>query len=378
MISIAYIYGTEFTERRHGIFERATELGVRIFNVHSEYLDVNFMDTLEITRPDICIVESDYIGAHNLTPDDFEVPVVVCDLEKSQSDVGFTGIQYDRTTAAHKAMNALFSLDLPNYAFAGYHRPCEWSVRRESVFREMMESRGMTPLTYSFRRRKRLTEYFHGLQSWLLNLPRPCGIFAVNDEVGDYVTTLAGWMGISVPDSLAVVGIDNDVDRCENTHPPLASVPPDSVRSGRLAVDFALQLLTNPAKKPSPVSYGAGAVVARGSLRRFRQHDSAAARAMEFIRVHATDRKMGLNAVADAIGLPVCTARMRFKKYAGHSIFEEIENQRFLHACSLLRKRNNKIMHIHESCGYGCEKALRNVFVKRTGLTPSEWRARHS
>lgn len=378
MIGIAYIYGPEFSERRHGIFERATELGVKIHNFQAGYVNTNLREILETTRPDACIVESDYIKVKRLTPRDFPVPTVVCDLEKGQYDAGFTGIQYDRRTAAQKATEALLELGMSDYAFVGYHNPYEWSILREKVFCEMVRSSNRTAHVFSFTRRKRIPDYIRELREWLLKLPQPCGIFAVNDEIGDYVITIADRLGISIPDSLAVVAIDNDVDRCENTHPPLASVPPDSVRSGRMAVDFALRLLDSPTTAPSPEIYNAGVIVPRGSLRRFWHQDSAAAKALDYIRVHATDKKISLSSVAREIGLPVSTARLRFKKYTGHSIFEEIETQRFIHACSLLRKRTVKIMNIYESCGYGCEKALRNVFVKRTGQTPSEWRATHS
>ena len=38
-------------------------------------------------------------------------------------------------------------------------------------------------------------------------------------------------------------------------------------------------------------------------------------------------------------------------------------------------RARNELM---RACGYGCSRALRNVFLKRTGTTPSEWRAQHS
>lgn len=378
VINLAYLYGPEYGPRRQGIFERATELGVRVFSFQTDYIRASVRDALALARPDACIVESDYISAHRLTPKDFPVPVVVCDLEKTQAQAGFTGIQYDREIASRKALDALFGLKLPNYGFVGYHRHYEWSVRRENFFRKEMKARGMTQHVLPCSRCRRLPEFMRALEKLLLTIPKPCGIFAVNDEIGEYVLTAANRLGIPIPDSLAVVAIDNDIDRCENTIPPLASVPPDSRHSGRLAVDFALKLIENPSKRQKPIFYGAGVLIARGSLRRFRRHDSAAAKALDFIRTHASDQKLDVMSVAKAMGLPLSTARLRFRKYSGHSIFEEIENQRFLLACSLLRNRKNKIGNIHECCGYGCAKSLCNVFIKRTGQPPSEWRAQHS
>lgn len=378
MTTIAYLYGPEYGARRNGIFERATELGVKVCSFQADYLKVDIHNALALAHPDVCIVESDYVFANKLTRKDFPVPVVVCDLEKPQSDAGFTGIAYDREVVSRKATEALFNLQLSNYGFAGYHRPNEWSSRRESYFRQAVKREGLSAQVFSPRRRLRLSDYMRQLEQWLVDLPKPCGIFAVNDEIGDYILTAANRLGITVPDELAVVGIDNDVDRCENTRPPLASVPQDGGRSGRLAVDFALKLLQNPSVRHPPITYGAGVLVARGSLRRFRQYDSAVTKAVDFIRTHATDPELDISAVARAIGLPLSTARIRFEKFTGHSIFEEIENQRFQIACSLLRERKRKICNLHEACGYGCARTLRNVFLKHTGETPSKWRSQHS
>lgn len=378
MINIAYIYGVESDARRRGIFDRATELEARILSFQLEALGIGIPEVIAMARPDACIIESNCISAGHLSPEDINVPVVVCDVQKQQLQDGFTGIQYDRETATLRAMEALFELKLPNYAFVGYHHPYEWSRLREEVFTETITGRGLPALVLSFPHRKKLPEYMTTLEKWMLTLPRPCGLLAVNDEIGDYVLTCASRLGIRVPDELAVIGVDNDVARCENIQPPLASVPPDNTRSGRLAVDMVMEMLRTPSRLPKPVTYGAGAVVPRGSLRRFHRQDSAAAKAMDFIRVHATESDMSLDAVARAMKLPLSTARIRFQKYAGHSIFAEIENQRFLLACSLLQDREQKIGSIHEACGYGCTKSLCNVFLKRTGLTPSEWRARHA
>lgn len=379
MISITYIYDTECEARRQGIFARATELDARVLSFQPGLLNMGVRDIIKMTKPDACIVESEHIDANRLLPEDFDTPVVVCDIPQSQIEAGFTGIKYDREIAARRAMDALFELRLEHYAFAGYHRPSEWSSLRENVFTDMVTARGMTPLTFTFSRRKKLPEYMTLLENWLLSLPRPCGIFAVNDEIGDYVLTCADKLGIQVPESLAVIGVDNDISRCENTSPPLASIQQDYTRSGRLAVDLVMTMLGgDPSVLPQPVSYGAGVAVLRGSLKRFRQHDSAAAKALDYIRMHAADRGIGLNSVARVMKMPLSTARLRFQRHTGHSIFEEIEDQRFLLACSLLQNRDEKISNIHEACGYGCARALRNVFVKRTGFTPSEWRAHHT
>ena len=378
MISIAYLYGEEFTERRNAILAHATECGVRMFSFQTGYIGMTPKDAFSVARPNVCIVEADYVNAHRLTPADFPVPVVVCDLSPHHAKIGFTGIRHNRDSAARTAIDALLKLNLPNYAFAGYHRPYEWSLKRERVFKETMRKARKTAFTLPLPKRHNLTDYMCALEKWIARLPTPCGIFAANDEIGEYVLTNAERLGIHVPESLAVVGIDNDVFRCENTIPPLASVPPDFARSGRLAVDLALAMIAQPDGRHQPVDYDSGELVRRSSLRTFRTHDGASARALDYIHAHATDPELDTPAIARIMGLPIRTAQLRFSRHTGHSIFDEIEERRFLAVCALLRKPTEKIGELHLKCGYGCSRALRNAFLKRTGMTPSAWRTDHA
>lgn len=378
MTTIAYLYGEEFTERRNAILSHATKCGVRLFSFQTGYIGMTLKDALSIARPDICIAEADYINDHHLTPNDFPVPVVVCDLTHSHLKAGFTGIRHNRNSAARKAIDALLNLGFENYAFAGYHRPYEWSEMRKNVFAEYLKDKKKNTFLLAPTRRQNLSTYMRTLEKWLAQLPMPCGLFAVNDEIGEYALTCAERLGIQVPESLAVVSIDNDTFRCENTIPPLASVQPDFAQSGRLAIDLALEMLAHPSKPAKPIEYGAAELVRRASLKPFRTHDGTAARALDYIRAHATEPKLDTAVIARVMDLPLRTAQIRFNRYAGHSIFEEIEERRFAAACALLRKRNIKIGEIHLECGYGCARALRNVFLRRTGKTPTAWRANHT
>ena len=48
------------------------------------------------------------------------------------------------------------------------------------------------------------------LAEWLKNPPRPCGIFAANDYVGEEIINICNRLEIPVPQDIAVVGVDND------------------------------------------------------------------------------------------------------------------------------------------------------------------------
>jgi LacI family transcriptional regulator len=62
------------------------------------------------------------------------------------------------------------------------------------------------------------------LKAWLKKLPGPVGVFAANDRIAVAVVSACNLAGLSIPDDVAVIGVDNDEEICEGTHPTLSSV----------------------------------------------------------------------------------------------------------------------------------------------------------
>ncbi len=365
--------------RMAGICAFAQANGVRVRAAAVETLKISVAEALAIFHPDGCVVEVGLLLRFRLTPRDFPMPVVVCDGGEAQFAAGFTGTRHDPCVATDKALDALLALDWRDYAFAGYPRNPDWSRERERLFVSRLARIGCRPHVFSGDRgrgRTRLPVYLKALTEWLATLPRPCGILAANDEVGEYVLDAAERLGIAVPDSFSVVGVDNDEWRCENTEPPMASVAPDFEHSGRLAAEMLMEMMAHPGAHPAPRTYDSGEVQVRGSLRPLKVHDVAAAHARAFIAAHYAE-PIDVAAVAHVMGVGPRMAQVRFARFAGRSIFEEIEDARFAHACGLLRQPNLKICDIAAQCGYRNERTFRNLILKRTGLSPANWRKAH-
>ena len=74
----------------------------------------------------------------------------------------------------------------------------------------------------------RYSESFHEpseeMKSWLMELPKPCGIFAVHDPLGRFLSGACSQLGIRVPDDVAIIGANNDPLVCGLTYPMLSSV----------------------------------------------------------------------------------------------------------------------------------------------------------
>ena len=70
------------------------------------------------------------------------------------------------------------------------------------------------------------------IAEWLQSLPRPLAVFACNDVRGRQIIDACGQSGLSVPEEVAVIGVDDDEVICELSNPPLSSVQPDTLRFG--------------------------------------------------------------------------------------------------------------------------------------------------
>ncbi len=381
--TILYLYQDEFwmrARRLAGICKYAQANALRVRRAAIDQLGISIREAMEIFRPDGCIIEAGLLLHHRVKPTSFSVPVVVCDGYDAQFAAGFTGTRHNSEGATNKAIDALLELDRTDYAYIGYHQSFEWSQTRQLIFQSRMQQANRHTHIFPWRNadnRKRLPHYIRALSDWIAALPHPCGILAANDEIGEYILDAAARAKIRVPDDLAVIGIDNDEFRCENTTPPLASVSPDFEHSGRRAAEILADLITNPGSHPLPAAYDSGDVQRRGSLRPLKVHDEAAARALAYIAKHYTE-PIGIATIAKIMEVGPRMAQIRFTRFAGKTIFAEIEDARFHRACTLLRNPHTKLNTIVNQCGYKNERTFRNLFLKRTGLAPSRWRETHT
>ena len=112
----------------------------------------------------------------------------------------------------------------------------------------------------------------------------------------------------------------------------------------------------------------------RASIRQFEYADHAALKAVEFIRLNAC-RTISVQPVAAEMKTGRRSAEIRFRRQAGHSIQDEIDDVRFRTACELLRRRTVPLKTLHTRCGYTSARALRHPFLKKNDQTPTAWLA---
>ena len=383
MKTVLYLYESAFTMWRRrlvGIYAVARNEGWQVESVDVGELAHGICPVLDYWKPDGVIVEGGIFRHKGCSVGDFAGQTVVyCDADAEVVGAHYFGVRHDSADVVKKAARELLSRDFSTYGFVHYRTHREWSIERETIFRQELAPRGKTVEVFEswvHPKDEDNAAFCRRLETFVASLPKPCGILAANDEMAVHVLLAAGRSGIPVPEEMAVMGVDNDELICENTVPTLSSVAPDFVRSGKLAASLLARRFRNPALEPVVLSFGSTPLERRHSTRKTERVDMRAVRAVEYVRQHACDGITAADVIRE-MGLKVRTAELRFREVAKRSIRDEIIAVRVARAKELLANRKLNVNDIYMKCGYRDCRSLRAVFTKATGMSLAKWRAKH-
>ena len=328
---------------------------------------------LDFWKPDGCIVECG-AAPRCLQPADFAgVPVVFLDRDPTSLNEPATCICSDNRKIAAVAFEELWSTGVRNFAYAGWYSPIYWSEQRKEEFASILASRGFEMHVLDTRIPNRCTASSNArLLSSLKAMPKPLAVFAVNDLVAEHIVSVCCNNGISIPNDVVVVGVDNLEDVCENAVVSISSVPQDYDGSGRIACECLSRMFANSSARPETHHIGVGKVIRRASTRAM-GYDKRVIAALEFIRVNAV---LGVNVedVVKSMGCSRRTADMLFRTVCGHSILHEITEVRVERVKSMLTGSQMSIGAISDMCGFSSVNDLDRVFGRYAGMSPRAWR----
>ncbi len=266
------------------------------------------------------------------------------------------------TAAAHLADRGFRS-----FAFCGWNRGDWWEEERLDAFRAALKP--AAPAVYPGRNINRLAR-------WLAALPKPCGLFASNDQRGRHVLEAARAARLRVPEDLAVVGVDDDEVLCEMTVPPLSSVGLDTLRIGFEGAEALDGLMRGRRMSRRSRVIPPRGVVTRQSTDVLAFADAALSAAVRFLRVNV-GRPIGVMDLARAAGVSRKTLELRFREALDRTPHEEILRARLERVRDLLSRTDWPLKRIAAESGFTYPEHLHAVFRRREGMTPAAYRRLH-
>lgn len=376
MDTILYFQSTATTSARMklvGIGKRARAHGwiVQRFDLHDP---ADMVRRIAFWHPVGCIVE--------WSSDDFRktfprrglgVPTVFIDCDPALARRGFPAVTQHPSLTGELAARELLALGLSSYAYAGWPERTFWNTLRERSFRTAVARAGFRCPTFRLAdRRYDIPTLRDALDRWLHRLPKPVGIYSVNDSMSAQVLEAARRAGYSVPDDVVLLGTDNEENICENASPTLASIALDFEKAGALAADLLADLIRRKKTLPRHQTFGPLEVIRRTSIRRSGQADGKVMAALDAIRRSALAGVTSADILRD-FGCSRRSAEMRFRKIVGRSIREEIHRVQIDHAKRLIAEGKTALSQIHSFCGYASNPFFARLFKRETGQTMREF-----
>lgn len=366
-----------FNSQLMGFYQRAKRQNWRIQVIERAACKDRMLEIFRLWNPIGAIVE--YGGPSDLIGRDVcgRIPIVYFDIGRTSPPRGCC-VSFDSAAAGLMGAEHLLGFGLPCYAYVGYWERVTWDAQRERAFGAAVRRAGKAYRRFPIEAESGAANRAARLQSWLRELPLPCGVMAANDRVAEEVLNACQKIGIAVPDELVVLGVDNDRVLCENLTPTLSTIVPDEMLEGNLSVELLIRQIEAGKRgvarkivRVPPLN-----VQTRQSTRYLPCRRSDVSAALEMIRREASSG-IGVNDVAAFMGVTRRMAERHFRLCTGRSILNEILEVRFGLVYDFLRHSDCRIDAIAGQSGFRTEVALRKAFRAREGCSMSVWRKRH-
>lgn len=279
------------------------------------------------------------------------------------------------------AFNHLLDAGIERFAFYGMPATAGigWAMEREEAFYAVLPLnkspahifRGVATDTPGWQNQ------LQALGEWLVSLPKPVGIIAATDVHARYLIQACQRQALLVPEDVAIIGIDNDELAKSLSAISISSVKQGCFNMGLKAASVLDSYLAGQATTTAPILVAPEGVVARASSAFTGVADPLIKRAIHFIRMHAVSG-IKVTQVANYLQISRFQLESRFLAEVGHSVHQELHNQKLAYACQMLQTTDEPLADIARLSGYSSKHYLSAVLQRHYNLTPLQYRQQKS
>ncbi len=365
-----------------GVREYASEADWRVQTIQYSYaavvrnnekcpsrVDVSAL--LDFWKPHGCIIEGQGEKDDTPKPGDFrKIPVVFLDRMPDSLPRKALCVYSDSVSIANVAARELLSLGLENFAYVAWWKDNAWSRQRGEIFKKTIMAHGKACrwMALSTGDNSPSREFSEEVKA----LPCPCGVFCANDLTAHRFISEAIRLGRSVPEDFAVIGVDNDIELCECSTVSITSIPQNCHGAGRSAAKLLDLAMNHRSTSQSSIPMALCPVVHRASTRLLPRKDARLSAALEYIRLHACDVDIDIDAVAKAAKCSRRQIDSLFKELVRNSALHEVQSRRVECAKQLLDRGTLSVSEIAAKCGYRSASDFSRAFRRETGTSPSQ------
>lgn len=180
-----------------------------------------------------------------------QVPVVALDWEPTMTDEALGVIAVDFETGIRQAVDHLIELGHRRFAHVGGPLGLRTSRLRRDAFLAALGAHQIPAAdVVVLEGNLQINGGQRALDELLALSPRPTAVFAANDLTALGLMWEARDRGLSIPDDLSIIGID-DIALASQTSPPLTTIGLPKREIGTLAMEMLLALMRDSAVAPA-------------------------------------------------------------------------------------------------------------------------------
>ncbi len=210
--------------------------------------------------------------------------------------------------------------------------------------------------------------------AWFAELPRPVGLFLVNDFGGPALLAELARHQIDVPDDAAIVAAGQMTSMSQLLRPQLSTIDGDPIGRGRRAAELLDALMRGDAvSQVEPIRVPPLGVTMRASSDALAVGDEMISQALSYLRAHFCE-EVDFEDVAGAAGTSRRTLERRVRQRIGRSLAEELYRLRLNEAKRLLAMTTLDTVDVALRSGFISRSALSHAFRKHLDTTPTAYR----
>lgn len=280
-------------------------------------------------------------------------------------------VHSDDTAIGKTAAEYLHSLGYEHFVYFGFVEGTRFSQDRLNGFRSTLSSLGYRSLSI----RTSLGALLQDVKTGLRDIPRPAALFTAVDSYGYLLWGQMRLYGISVPEEMAILGVDNDDLANAFSSYELSTIEQDTHTIGYRAMALLDRGGTPADAERRRIVVPPGQLVRRASTNATSVTDWLVLRALRVIR-DSGHLPLSVDTVASMLHTPKRTLQRRFREHLGSTVQEQIRLAKLGRAERLLRETDTPVEQVAFACGLDYPRRMRNLFRDYHGMTPTEYRER--
>ncbi len=262
-----------------------------------------------------------------------------------------------------------------NFAFCGCPSR-KMSVDRQNGFQNAIKKHHMAKYEFFNFNTKQITmddAEVKQLTKWLTSLPKPAAIMTCNDDRGQDVLRACRAAKLLVPELISIVGVDNDEITCNIYTTSLSSLRLNLESAGYSAAEQLDRILHKKKPEYREIIIKPADIVERKSSNTMATRNEIVVAAVNYIKQNSA-KNMGLDEIAEAVGVSRRSLQRKFKTFLGRSVLDETQTIRCRKIAEILIYTNLSIMQIAYAMGFNGIENISRYFKQVYGMRPLEYR----